>query len=231
MEVTEAVHIIGQLILLVLIVVFLWWVIRSPASKLPGRAIAESGTFQRRRSAVHIERSPVALKATQRARYPGGPEYVNVSDLGLLVYQDSDHLRLVRQGPVPADAGYLRPFAELWLPHRARGTVRFEIRDKRGRLRYADEARYDLEHGYNTLLPGTWLPLRDEEVAFETWEYRLLAGGMTLAVHRFVWQPAGSALRPYLASDGEISPKLQAALRAQAAQPVSLSELLASQEE
>ncbi len=224
-------HVIGQLIVLMLIVAVLWWVIRSPAPKIPGRATGESGTFRRGQGTAHIEQSPVAVKATQRARYPGGPEYVNVTDLGLLVYQDSDQLRLVRQGPVPADAGYLRPFAELWLPHRARGTVRFEIRDGRGRLRYADEARYELEHGYNTLLPGTWLPLRDEQVAFETWEYRLLAGGMTLAVHRFVWQPAGSVLRPYLASDGEISPELQAALRTQAAQPVSLSELLAGQGE
>jgi hypothetical protein len=229
--VTEAMHIIGQLVLLVLIVAFLWWMIRGPAPKSSEQATGESDTFRRRKNVPHIEQSPVALKATRQARYPGGPEYVNVTDLGLLVYQDRDQLRLVRQGPVPADAGYLRPFAELWLPYRARGTVRFEIRDKKGRLRYADEARYDLEHGYNTLLPGTWLPLRDEQVALETWEYRLLAGEMTLAVHRFVWQPAGKALRPYLANDGEISPKLEAALRAQAAQPVSLSELLASQEE
>lgn len=224
-------HVVGQLILLVVIVLIALWLIRGSVSRMPGQAMRETGTFGRARNRVHIEQSHVAAVAARRARYPGGAEYVNVTDLGLLVYQDSQQLRLVRQDSIPTDAQYLRPFVELWLPHQARGTVRFEIRDRQGRLRYADEARYDLEHGYNTLLPGTWLPLRGDVAAFDTWEYRVLAGGMTLAIHRFTWRAAGRALRPYLASDGEISPALQAALRAQAAQPVSLSELLAGQEE
>jgi hypothetical protein len=224
-------HVMGQLILLVVIALVVMWLIRGSVSRAPGQAIREIGTFGRVRNQVHIERSRVASLATRRARYPGGAEYVNVTDLGLLVYEDNQRVRLVRQDSIPTDAQYLRPFVELWLPHQARGAVRFEIRDRQGRLRYADEARYDLEHGYNTLLPGTWFPLRGEAEAFDTWEYRVLARGMTLAIHRFTWRVAGSALRPYLASDGEISPALQAALRTQAAQPVSLSELLAGQEE
>lgn len=173
------------------------------------------------------QRSLAARQATQRAGYAGGPAFVNVMDIGLLAYQGLDEPRLVRTGKVLSDTDYLRPFAELWLPHEARGTIRFELADAGGRLRYADEARYDLGTGRNTLLPGTWLPLRDKRNQPGEWTLRLSAGDLLLAAHRFGWQPVGGGeLQRYMASDGEISPELQRALDAQPLEAISLSDLL-----
>lgn len=172
-------------------------------------------------------RSQAAQRAAQRAGYEGGPDYVNVTDIGLLAYRGMDEPRLVRTGKVLTDTDYLRPFAELWLPHEARGKIRFELVDAEGRLRYADEARYDLGAGRNTLLPGTWLPLRGKSSVPGEWTLRLAAGDLLLAAHRFGWEPAGRGeIKRYMASDGEISPELQRALEAQPVEGVSLSELL-----
>lgn len=220
-------HVMGQLIFLAVIVIVILWIVYRPAPGISSRLSQRVDTLSRGRNTRWIEQSAAARLATRRARYKGGPAYVNVTDLGLLVYRDDYNPRLVRQGAISLDTLYLRPFAELWLPHQARGTVRFEIRDGEGRLRYADEARYDLEGGRNTLLPGTWLPLRNKPQLFDVWEYRLLAADMVLAIHRFGWQPVDVGLQALVDSDGEISPELQAALQARAIKTMSLSELLA----
>jgi len=176
--------------------------------------------------------STAARFAMQRAGYDGGESYVNVTDVGLLAYRQTDEPKLVRNGDVLLDTGYLRPFAELWLPHQARGTVRFELVDHEGRLRYADEERYDLARGRNTLLPSTWLPLHDKTIHPADWELRVLAGEMLLAAHAFGWQEVGGGMiQPYIEADGEISPELQQALRARSREAVSLSDLLADQED
>ncbi len=168
----------------------------------------------------------------QRAGYTRGEGYVDVTDLGLLAYRSAGAPKLVRSGDLLTDTEHLRPFAELWLPYPARGPLRFELVDAAGRLRYADEARYDLEQGRNTLLPGTWLPLRGKTIEPGTWTLRLLAGETLLALHPFGWQDlGGSELQPLIEADGEISPELIEAMRAEARDSVSLDELLAGQEE
>jgi hypothetical protein len=133
---------------------------------------------------------------------------------------------------VLVDTHFLRPFIELWLPYRSRGMVRFELLDSAGRLRYVDEAEYDLERGDNVLLPSTWLPLRGKTIPPGRWRLQVMAGDTLLAAHPFGWQPVGGGeLQPYIASDGEISPALQQALRARSREAVSLSDLLADQED
>ncbi len=179
-----------------------------------------------------IRSSASAHSAMRRADYEGGEAYVNVADIGLLAYRQTDEPKLVRYGDVLLDTSYLRPFIELWLPHQARGSVRFELLDHEGRLRYADEERYDLARGKNTLLPGTWLPLSDKTIHPAEWQLRVLAGETLLAVHVFGWQEVGGgAIQPYIEADGEISPELQQALQARSREAVSLSDLLADQED
>ncbi len=176
--------------------------------------------------------SQAAQAAMQRAGYQGGEAYVGVTDIGLLAYRSNDEPKLLRYGEVMADTTFLRPFIELWLPYVARGLVRFELTDGQGRLRYADESHYELEQGTNTLLPGTWLPLQDRAPDSGQWKLRVMAGNTLLAVHTFGWQAVGGGeIQRYAASDGEISPSLQQALRAHSQQPVSLDDLLAGQEE
>lgn len=172
-----------------------------------------------------------ARRAMQRAAYEGGDAYVRVVDIGLLAYRELDEPRLVRYNDVWNDTQYLRPFVGLWVPHAARGTIRMELRDGDDRLRYVDETRYDLDAGSNTLLPGTWLPLREQQAATGYWTLHVRVGDTLLAVHRFGWQPSGSELRHYIEADGEISPELQQALDAQPSQAVSLAQLLSGREE
>ena len=195
------------------------------------RSRAPAGTRSRSRRSK-IEVTEAAWEAMARAGYEPSREYVQVADIGLLAYRNSDEPKLVRSGGVLTDTRYLRPFADLVLPYPAGGEVRFELIDHQGRLRYADEAQYEFHGGRNTILPGTWLPLEGETIAPEAWVLRVLAGQTLLAAHRFGWQPVGGGtIQRYVASDGELSETLQQALNARQREAVSLSELLSDQEE
>jgi hypothetical protein len=190
---------------------------------------------QRRRGVPGHAGSEAARLAMQRADYAGADEteYVQVLDIGLLAYRHTNDPKLVRYGDVLMDTHHLRPFVELWLPYRARGTVRFEMVDGEGRLRYADESAYDLVRGPNTLLPNTWLPLREKTVMPGQWRLRVLANNALLASHVFGWrQVGGGVIQEFVAADGEMSATLiQALERRQASQAMSLNDLLADQEE
>lgn len=203
------------------------WRSRSSAATTPGS--------QRRSNRAHrsaARGNTAAQRAMQRAGYEGGGDYVEVTDIGLLAYRQSDEPKMIRYGDVLVDTHFLRPFIEMWLPYQARGTVRFELLDNAGRVRYVDEADYDLEAGDNVLLPSTWLPLRGKTIPPGEWRLQVMAGETLLARHPFGWQMVGGGeLQPYIASDGEISPALQHALRGHARQAVSLSDLLSDQEE
>lgn len=217
----------GLILLLALFLAGLFWIAegeRTPLSRLRQSAPP-------RRKTIRI--NAAARLAMQRAGYEGGDAYIQVSDVGLLAYRASDEPRLVRYNNVLIDTHYLRPFVTVMVPHQARGMVRFEIVDDVGRLRYADETRYDLERGNNTLLPGTWLPLQNKRIDPVDWRLRILVGDTLLAVHEFGWQAVGGGeLQRYVKSDGEISVALQQALQQSGAgQSMSLSELLSEQEE
>lgn len=202
-------------------------------------AVAEGQGKERKKRAVKRERAKPSTEVTAAARaamhragYEQNSQYVQVADIGLLAYRSADDPKLVRYGDVLADTHYLRPFAELWLPHDARGSVRFELLDDQERLRYADEKQYALSRGINTLLPGTWLPLQGKSVPSGDWNLRVMAGNTLLAMHRFGWQPVGGGeIQRFVKSDGEISPALQDLLRAKSREAVSLSDLLADQED
>ncbi|WP_162909995.1 hypothetical protein [Aggregatilinea lenta] len=184
--------------------------------------------------AIDQDLHPVAREAMRRAGYGADASYVQVADIGLLAYRNTSDGKVIRAGDVLVDSRYLRPFAELWLPYAAAGSVRFEIADGGGRLRYADEAQYELQRGVNTVLPGTWLPLEGKAIEpGEDWTLRLMASGTLLASHLFGWEPVGGGtIQQYVAGDGELSPALrEAVLRAESRSAVSLSELLSDQGE
>lgn len=202
---------------------------RRESSRDERRAAPRSELRARTRSGPRI--TPAARTAMRRAQYDSGDAYVRVHDIGLLAYREADEPRVIRSSNVWTDTDYLRPFAVLWVPHQARGIVRMEIVDSDGRTRYADEARYDLQPGDNTLLPGTWLPLRGLPLAAGTWSLRMVVDDTVLAEHTFEWQQAGESLRQYIEADGEISPELQQALAGQGSQAVSLSQLLSAHDE
>jgi hypothetical protein len=215
-------------VFLLLFVVFLFGLF----SIAEGRSNPVSTLTQRARVPQTEKRSRAAAIAARRAGYESGEDYVQITDIGLLAYRQTDEPRLVRYGGVLLDTHYLRPFVELWLPYDARGQVRFELVDNDGRLRYADEDEYDLEPGKNTVLPGTWLPLKGKTIDPGEWRLRVLASNTLLAVHVFDWREVGGGrIQRYVASDGEISPSLQQALQARPSEAMSLSDLLSDQEE
>jgi hypothetical protein len=175
--------------------------------------------------------SSTASLAMRRAGYIGGDHYVNVTDIGLLMYRNADEPKLVRNADIWSDTDYVRPFVELWSPYPSRGMVRFELVDSEGRLRYADEAEYDLARGSNALVPGTWLPQHGAPVPTGRWRLRVLAAETLLAAHTFGWQAADdNQIKELMASDGELSPELQQALLGRSDAGMSLSDLLADQE-
>jgi hypothetical protein len=220
-------------IFLIVLIVFVMFVfgLFSIAEGQGGRRFVRSSPA--RRVVWHNpEANRAAVTAMRRAAYDASPDYVQVTDIGLLAYRTSTEPKLVRYGDVLADTHYLRPFAELWLPHRSRGAVRFELLDSLGNLRFADENRYELQRGKNTLLPRTWLPLREKAIHPGTWQFRLLAGDTVLAEHTFGWREVGGGvIQQYVDSDGEISPELQALLDVKPQDAVSLADLLSDQED
>ena len=215
------------LLIFVLFVLFALYAFFSQA-----RTSTRAGPRGRRAARRKIEPTDAAWEAMARAGYEPSSEYVQVVDIGLLAYRQTNEPKLVRSGGVLMDTRYVRPFADLVLPYAASGDVRFELIDHEGRLRYADEAQYDFHSGRNTVLPGTWLPLEGKAIVPEDWMLRVLAAGTLLAAHRFGWQPVGGGtIQQYVASDGELSDALQQALNARQREAVSLSDLLSDQEE
>lgn len=215
----------------ILVFILLFFGLFSVAEGRPG-SLKTPDVRMRKRGSGRVKASQAASIAMRRAGYDVGEQYVQVTDIGLLTYRHTDEPKLVRYGDVVIDTHYLRPFAELWLPHAAHGAVRFEIADGDGRLRYADEANYNLVRGKNTLLPRTWLPLQGKQIEPEDWTLSVLASGSLLGKHVFGWQAVGGGrLHPYIDEDGEMSPELQEAMSGSARRGVSLNELLADQED
>lgn len=200
--------------------------------RLASKTTVKVGSGRSRRAGRGRETTPAATAAMKHADYLGGADFVSLTDVGLLAYRHTKEPKLIRYGDVMTDTRFLRPFAELWLPYKASGQVRFELFDGDGRLRYADEAGYDLDRGKNMLLPGTWLPLEGKVIKPEDWTLRVLAGDTLLGIHQFGWKSVGGGrIQQYVDHDGEINPALQNLLRAKPREAVSLSELLADQEE
>lgn len=219
----------GSIVFLIFILLFLamlYSVFAAVETKpAPRQNTSHASATADRRPAVRF--SQTATRAATRAGYRSDPRYVQLTDLGLLAYKKLDDPRLIRMGDVSTDTRFLRPFVELWVPYAAHGSVRLEILDQTNRLRYADDARYELQRGRNTILPDTWLPLEGKTIVPDQWTLRVSASDTLLGIHHFAWQVSGEApLRRYIESDGELSPELAEALQEQQSRAISLSDLL-----
>lgn len=214
------------LIFILLFLVMLFGLFSAAESKPSSQQLAPSlGKQSDRQPSLRF--SQAAQRAAQRAGYHSDSRFVQLTDLGLLAYRELDDPKLVRLGDIATDTRYLRPFVELWVPYNAHGSVRLELLDRTGRLRYADDARYELLRGRNTILPDTWLPLEGKTIEPGTWTLRVAASDTLLGMHEFGWRVVGEApIKRYIDSDGELSPELAEALQEQQSRAISLSDLL-----
>lgn len=204
------------------------------AERTPSRAyssaVRRSTSYRSAAERQKLRANMVAQQAMQRAGYQDTEQYVRVFDIGLLAYEGDQQPKLLRFEKINTQVDYVRPFVELSLPYRSRGSVRFELVELLGsteRLRYADEAQYDLQPGTNILLPDTWFPLAGKEIKSDKWRLYIRVGDTLLAAHAFGWRrPVDDSVKQYMASDGEISPALQEALEARPNEAMSLDNLL-----
>lgn len=192
------------------------------------RRQASSSQAAARRRSVHR----VAAKAVRKAGLNPREMPVAPVDIGVLVYDDAQGTpTLYRETRLPEEAEYLRPFVLLRSPRRAKGTIRFELVDGDGSMRFVDETPWELRAGETFVYPHTWLPMHKIDDLSGEWQLRVSAAGMLLAVHEFMWwDEGGGDFRAYLTGDGEISDDLIDELSGLQGERLSLDALLDDQE-
>ncbi len=191
----------------------------------------DEGNYQPRRQA-HSE--PVykhALKAVRRAGMNPDEVQVLTVDIGMMVFKDNEEPVVHRTLPVPDDVDYIQPYAQLRLPTRASGRVRFEVYDSAGELIFAHEDDHNLKRGRNLISPAARLPIHDERELDDNWTVRVKADGVLLAEHDFGFvEAADESIRKHIGEDGEITTELRAAMAESRLEKMSLDELLSFQE-
>jgi hypothetical protein len=181
-------------------------------------------------------RPPMPTHAVTAAESAGCDYHVSPAlavDLGLLVYNGSDKPTLYREAPLPDNAGYVQPFAEVWFEQPLEGVVRLMLLDPDGALRFVSEAAFDKNDakgsGRHTVLSPTRLPVGDHlPVHMDGWSLRVEVEGVCVAEHKVNWYTPGSAnaLVEHMATDGELTVDLAALVEQVALTPLSLDELL-----
>lgn len=174
-----------------------------------------------------------ALRAVEQAGLNPDTAQVLPVDMGVMVFQGDDDPVVYRTQPIPDDADYIQPFVQLRLPTRAVGRVKFEIIDSDGQVIFIHEDVTNLERGRNLVTPSARLPIHDAHVMFGTWQIRISADGIPLAVHKFQWSESEAntrALRRHITADGELSNELRASLAENRLGKMSLDELLSFQD-
>ncbi len=158
-----------------------------------------------------------------------------VVDLGLLVYGSGvEKPSLYREAPLPDNASYVQPFAEIWFEEPLKGgAARLMLLDPDGVLRFVSEATFDKNDakssGRHTVLSPTRLPVRDGLPIHEDgWRLRIEVRGKCIAEHKVNWYTPGgaNALVEHMATDGELTVDLAALVEQMALRPLSLDELL-----
>lgn len=194
-----------------------------------------SADVRARRSSDTLEAFPHAIKAAHAAGNHPRPDNVYPSDIGILVYREGEEPMIVRDWEAPDDISYMQPYIELHLPQAAKGNIRFEILDTRGRMMFAREEVRDLKRGRNLVLPHTRLPLTASIDLEDGWSLRVLADGYLLATHTINFMEGAqfdqSPLAAHIGEDGEISAQLQEALQDRSDSPISIDDLLSDQDD
>lgn len=173
-----------------------------------------------------------ALEAVEAAGHDPETVRVLVTDVGVMAFQGDQDPMVYRTRDVLDDVDYVQPYVQLRLPTKAIGRIRFEIVDAAGETVFIHEEHHQLERGRNLITPAARLPVHDAQMMDGSWQLRISADDMLLAVHDFGWEEtAAKVVRRHLTDDGEISNELRAALAESRLQKVSLDDLLAEQEE
>lgn len=172
-----------------------------------------------------------ALRAVEQAGLNPDTAQVLPVDLGVMVFQGDNDPVVYRTQPIPDDADYIQPFVQLRLPTRAVGRVKFEIIDSDGQVIFIHEDVSNLERGRNLVTPSARLPIHDAHAMLGSWQVRISADGMPLAVHKFQWAETNTrAFRRHITADGELSNELRASLAENRLGKMSLDELLSFQD-
>lgn len=207
---------------------------RGRRTTLPERRPERRSQSRQKRPPRELDEAIHRVATTAIYRAGNDPEDMVVKpvDTGMLVYDRAANDPMVyREGRVPDDSGYVRPFAVLRTPRHAKGKVRFEMVDANGTRRFIDESEWELREGETFIYPETWLPLHNIADFDGRWKLRIFAAGVLLGVHSFRWRnTGGGAMRAMLDGDGEIQDDLRGDLSRKRLQRLSLEELLSDQE-
>ncbi|RMF49963.1 MAG: hypothetical protein D6749_11805 [Chloroflexota bacterium] len=205
-----------------------------PAAPRPSIAIEDDDDEALLRPRVNPRQ--VAQRALERAGNRPSDWLLSLEDIGLLAYHGDDTPDVVRLNPVPMDTTHLRPFAVIRIPYKqGRGTIRFELIDELGTLRFVSSEQYRLTEGQNFITSRTYLRLPNDRTE-GTWALRLSIGDKLLAQHEFLVRSRAQAATPVrnvLAEDGEVDAWLARAILEQGTRGsgMSLDELLSGQPE
>lgn len=204
---------------------------RGRRGRLSDRELFDEHPVRPERSTYAEHIHPHAIQAARNAGNDPDDLPVLPTDIGMIAFVQDKAPTLYRSRDVPDDVDYVQPFVELRVPIDARGKVRFEIIDPRGRPVFVHEDYHDLRRGRNLISPSARMPVHDELETGDNWGLRILADGVLLAHHRYFWEPAPEGIRQHIGEDGEISSELRAILAESRLQPMSLDDLLAAQDE
>lgn len=182
----------------------------------------------------HVVPQQVAKQALQRAGATGS-WLLTLEDIGVLAYHGDNSPDVNRLNPVAAETNHIRPFVVIQLPYKqGEGTIRFELIDEAGAVRFNTAEKYLLKQGMNFVTPRTYLPLPNNR-GRGTWSVRVSIGDRLLALHDFPMQAARKAAadESLLSDDGEIAPWLAEAIAEnnRRGSGVSLDELLSVQDD
>ncbi len=166
----------------------------------------------------------VADMAMKRAGYvPGEGNAVRLEDLGILAYHGDATPDVCRVHSIPATSTHLRPYMQVIQPLSAGGlptfgkpvTLRFELADEKGKVRFSSEVRKMLKVGKNLVTPPTWLPLSGHKDRAQ-WSLTVSIGGQAVGKHLFRVRAGdyGHSIAR-LSEDGEISEGLVGEIVAQ----------------
>jgi|SRR5579871_426196 len=200
-----------------------------------GFSVAMFGTegyYRPRSDRQQIRRN--AAEAQRRAGYDPDSPQVIIDDIGLLAYEGDAQPKIYRAMDIPTTASHIRPFIVLdlsrVLPELSdeKHTVRFNLFDDSGNLRFTARARFTSQDHFIT--PKTYMPL-DDQHPDGRWSLHVMAGDQPLAIHEFGWLQMGGAVRAQYTGDGEISMEKRRSRLEGEEVPVSLDELLADQDQ
>lgn len=161
-----------------------------------------------------------------------------IKDIGLLVYEDiTSTPKVIRSQPVPLEARYLRPFAEVEDQKLVRSDtpirVELEICEEHAAVLFKETM--NLDQSRQICIASQMLDTQTAQADLDDkhWSVRVRVDGQLIALHIFTWSKIGLRhIEAEAVRDGEISSKMRQLLKKEAGlTSISLDELLAERGE